>query len=70
MHQCVLSGGDDYELVFTCHPDHQLRVMALSESCGMSVTRIGRITADPRLLLVSEDGGILPNTFTSFDHFA
>jgi thiamine-monophosphate kinase len=70
MHQCVLSGGDDYELVFTCHPDHQLRVMALSEFCGVSVTRIGRITADPRLLLISEDGGVLPNTFTSFDHFA
>lgn len=69
-HRCVLSGGDDYELVFTAHPDHQQRVLALSEACGTPVTRIGRITADPHLLLLSEDGGVLPNTFTSFDHFA
>jgi thiamine-monophosphate kinase len=69
-HRCVLSGGDDYELVFTAHPDHQQRVLSLSEACGTPVTRIGRITADPHLLLLSEDGSVLPNTFTSFDHFA
>jgi thiamine-monophosphate kinase len=44
--------------------------MSLSASCGTPVTRIGRITADPRLLLLTEDGEVLPNTFTSFDHFA
>jgi thiamine-monophosphate kinase len=70
LHRCVLSGGDDYELVFTCHPDNKQRLLALSEACGTPVTRIGRITADPRLLLLSEDGGVLPNTFRSFDHFA
>ena len=68
--RCVLSGGDDYELVFTAHPDHQQHILALSEACGTTVTRIGRITADSHLLLLSEDGGVLPNTFTSFDHFA
>jgi thiamine-monophosphate kinase len=70
LHRCVFSGGDDYELVFTCHPDNKQRLLALSEACGTPVTRIGRITADPRLLLLSEDGGVLPNTFRSFDHFA
>ena len=70
LQRCVLSGGDDYELVFTAHPDHQQQVLTLSEACGTPVTRIGRITADPHLLLLSEDGGVLPNTFTSFDHFS
>lgn len=70
LHRCVLSGGDDYELVFTCHPDNRQRLLALSEACSTPVTRIGRITTDPRLLLLSEDGAVLPNTFTSFDHFA
>ena len=70
LQRCVLSGGDDYELVFTAHPDHQQQVLTLSEACGTPVTRIGSITADPHLLLLSEDGGVLPNTFTSFDHFA
>ncbi len=70
LQRCVLSGGDDYELVFTCHPSQHPHVQSLSVSCGTPVTRIGRITADPRLLLLNEDGEVLPNTFTSFDHFA
>lgn len=70
LQRCVVSGGDDYELVFTAHPDHQQQVLTLSKACGTPVTRIGRITADPHLLLLSEDGGVLPNTFTSFDHFS
>ena len=70
LQRCVLSGGDDYELVFTAHPNHQQQVLTLSEACGTPVTSIGRITADPHLLLLSEDGGVLPNTFTSFDHFS
>ena len=70
MQRCVLSGGDDYELVFTCHPSNHQQVLALSEACGTPVMRIGRITADPRLHLLSEDGGVLPNHFISFDHFA
>jgi thiamine-monophosphate kinase len=70
LHRCVLSGGDDYELVFTCSPSHHQQVLSLSQTCGTPVTRIGRITAVPRLVLQTEDGGVLTNTFSSFDHFA
>ncbi len=70
LQRCVLAGGDDYELVFTAHPDHRQSILALSEACGTPVTCIGRITADPCLLLLSEDGSVVPNTFRSFDHFA
>lgn len=70
LQRCVLSGGDDYELVFTCHPSQHPHVQALCESCGTPVTRIGRITSDPHLLLRTEDGDVLANTFTSFDHFS
>ena len=70
MHRCVLSGGDDYELVFTCSPNQRHQVLSLSQACGIPVTRIGRITPEPRLKLLTEDGGVLPNTFASFDHFA
>lgn len=68
--RCVLSGGDDYELVFTCPPNQRQHVIFLSESCGTPVTRIGRINAERRLHLLTENGDVLLNTFTSFDHFA
>lgn len=70
LQRCVLAGGDDYELVFTCQPTHRQHVESLSVACGTPVTRIGRITSDPRLLLLNEDGSVLPNSFSSFDHFA
>ena len=70
LQRCVLSGGDDYELVFTCPAAQHQQVLSLSQACGTPVTRIGSITAEPRLLLVTEDGGTMPNTFSSFDHFA
>jgi thiamine-monophosphate kinase len=70
LQRCVLSGGDDYELVFTCHPSDHQRVLTLGEACGTPVTRIGRITSEPRTHLLTEDGVVLPNTFSSFDHFA
>jgi thiamine-monophosphate kinase len=70
VHRCVLSGGDDYELVFTAHPKHHQRILAMGEAFGTPITRIGCTTANPHLLLLSQDGSVLPNTFHSFDHFS
>jgi thiamine-monophosphate kinase len=65
----TLSGGDDYELVFTAAPEQRQAVAVASQASQTPVTRIGRITASPELVLRSADGQILPNTFASFDHF-
>jgi thiamine-monophosphate kinase len=70
LHRCILAGGDDYELVFTSPPTSRQHVESLSVACGTPVTRIGRITFDSRLLLLNKDGSVLPNSFSSFDHFA
>ena len=65
----TLSGGDDYELVFTAAPHQRDAVTAASLASQTSVTRIGSITASSALVLQSADGQVLPNTFASFDHF-
>jgi thiamine-monophosphate kinase len=70
LQRCILAGGDDYELVFTSTPTSRQHVESLSVACGTPVTRIGRITFDSRLLLLNKDGSVLPNSFSSFDHFA
>jgi len=67
---CMLSGGDDYELVFTAPPCAQSAVQAAALSSQTPVTRIGQITAAPGLVLHDAAGHPLPNTFRSFDHFA
>jgi len=65
----TLSGGDDYELVFTAATNQREAVAMASHKCQTQVTRIGRITASPEVVLRNADGSILANTFASFDHF-
>jgi thiamine-monophosphate kinase len=67
--QCVLAGGDDYELVFTAPVAQRAAVQAASQSSDTVVTRIGQINAAPGLRLVDGHGAPVANTFTSFDHF-
>ena len=68
--QCVLAGGDDYELVFTAPPHQRAAVQAASTASGTPVTRIGQIDATPGLRLVDANGLPVDGTFASFDHFA
>lgn len=68
--QCVLSGGDDYELVFCAPPTQRAAVQAAALSSATPVTRVGQIDAAPGLRLVDAQGAPVANTFASFDHFA
>ena len=67
---CTLSGGDDYELVFTAPEAAQKRVVEAARSASVGVTRIGRTEAKPGLRLVDREGLALEAAWTSFDHFA
>ncbi len=74
---CVLSGGDDYELVFCAPPSAAERVQMAAQSSRTAVTKIGRITPAPaatssgqNLVLRDSHGQIVPTQFRSFDHFA
>ena len=66
---CTLSGGDDYELVFTAPPRHAAQVAAAARAAQVPVTRIGRVGVEAGLRLVDRDGRAVANTFGAFDHF-
>jgi len=66
---CVLAGGDDYELVFTASPDRRTEIDALSAHLELRLTRVGRITEGGRLNLTLQ-GSPLTLGRTGFDHFA
>jgi thiamine-monophosphate kinase len=68
--QHVLSGGDDYELVFTAAPAQRSAVQAAALASATPVTRIGHIDAAPGLRLLDAHGQSLDHHFRSFDHFA
>ena len=68
--QCVLNGGDDYELVFTAPPAQASAVLQASARSGVPVTRIGCIEAEAGVRLVDGQGAAVPLAYRSFDHFA
>ena len=68
--RCILAGGDDYELVFTAAPIRRATVQQCGQACGVPVTRIGHIQADPGLRLRQAKGMPVSMRYASFDHFA
>jgi thiamine-monophosphate kinase len=67
--ECLLAGGDDYELLFSASPALEHEVLAAAAHAGVAVTRIGRIDASPGLRLVDAAGSPLSQRFMAFDHF-
>jgi len=66
---CVLAGGDDYELCFTAAPDMRQAVLAAGVAGGIGVTRIGTITAQRGLAVLDAGGDRMPIGKTGYDHF-
>jgi thiamine-monophosphate kinase len=66
---CLLAGGDDYELVFTAAPFRRAEIEALSLELGLALTRIGSIVpGEPKLQLRDTSGASIPAR-AGFDHF-
>src|SRR5690606_15405765 len=67
--RCVLSGGDDYELVFTAPDAHAGALGELGRALDLPLTRIGVIEAEPGLR-IEDAGGRLIDFGGGYDHFA
>jgi thiamine-monophosphate kinase len=66
---CVLSGGDDYELLFTAPPERRAALQALGAQLAAPLARIGRIEPGMGLKILDACGA--PMQYRgSFDHFA
>ena len=65
----ALSGGDDYELLFTVRPAHRGRLRAArSHFADLPITRIGVVTKERDIQL--RDGDTVRPLPEGFDHFA
>ena len=67
---CVLGGGDDYELCFTAPAAAADRVARIAAANDVPLTRIGTITPAPGFTVRDERGVALPALPRAFDHFA
>jgi thiamine-monophosphate kinase len=71
--RCALAGGDDYELLFTAAQTQRAAVQAAGLRAGVPVSCIGRVTAQPGLLVLDAAGHPVDTAavgLAAFDHFA
>lgn len=68
---CLLAGGDDYELLFTAPASRDNDIAALADELRLPLTRIGQITSGtPGELVLCDDGGaVITPDHRGFDHF-
>lgn len=66
----LLTGGDDYELVFAADAADRMRIEAAGAAAGTPVTRIGRLVPGaPAVVVRAGDGTILPLARGGWSHF-
>jgi thiamine-monophosphate kinase len=69
--QCLLAGGDDYELLFTASPAARGEIEAIARRLGLPLTRIGHLAANAGPVLLREEGkGLHAAIPSGYDHFA
>jgi thiamine-monophosphate kinase len=68
--QCLLGGGDDYELLFAAPASAHARVRDASARANVAVTCIGTLDAAPGLRVVDAAGASVALTERAFDHFS
>jgi len=66
---CTLTGGDDYELIFSAPVQARTAVLAAAAESATLVTRVGQLDAAPGLRLLDRGGQLLREDLASFDHF-
>ena len=68
---CLLAGGDDYELLFPAAASRDEDVEALAGKLELPLTRIGEIVSGPpgELVLRDADGSVITPSSRGYDHF-
>src|SRR5690606_8109355 len=66
---CLLSGGDDYELCFTAPENKRDAVALLAQLTGVKLSRIGKIVSGTGLAVLSDNGNPLIFNRKGYDNF-
>ncbi len=65
---CILAGGDDYELVFTAPAEKREDITRIAAQLELRLSRVGRIQPEPGLRILNR-GEPMPLARAGFDHF-
>lgn len=66
----ALTGGDEYELIFTASPDLKKEIQALSEKLNCPLTHVGQITPGTELICQDAAGNTVDLVRKGWEHFS
>ncbi|WP_169568680.1 thiamine-phosphate kinase [Sneathiella limimaris] len=66
--QNIVSGGDDYELVFTIPDTQRSQLIEIEEKTGVMITVVGKMTEEEGVHLIDEDGSKIPVATKGWTH--
>ncbi len=66
---CMLAGGDDYELCFTVPEEGRSKIDKISQETGIPLTRIGKIIMGEGLVVLDSTEKPIMLETTGYDHF-
>lgn len=65
----AVSGGEDYELLFTALPENAGAVEEVSRLCGVAISKIGSVTGSGEIRFLDASGGRIFYDREGFQHF-
>lgn len=66
----AVSGGEDYELLFTALPENAAAVAEVSRNCGLAISRIGAVTEREEIIFFDGSGRRVFYETDGFRHFS
>ena len=67
--EAMLTGGDDYELLFTAPRQHHEALITLSEKTEVTITAIGSVEQGEGVTVLAEDGQLITFEKAGWQHF-
>ena len=67
--QCLLAGGDDYELCFTASASRHAEIMQLATQLALPLTNIGKVIAGRGCIVKATDGSVMQIEEKGYEHF-
>ncbi len=68
-YRLALSGGEDYELLFTSSAQNRASIEEVSRLCGVAISKIGSVTAGRKIRFFDEGGEEVFYDTAGFEHF-
>jgi len=68
-YRLALSGGEDYELLFTSSSQNRASIEEVSRLCGIGISKIGSVTTGRKIRFFDEGGEEVFYDTAGFEHF-